>query len=167
MRFMRLILQLLIIIFYGKSLESKNNVAVNIIAYNRPDYFEVVLKSIESNPKYITDLMDFYFFLDGGIGSKQVELERLIKLSNLKNITIVKRETNFHLVSNILSARSHIFDDLGYEYLIELEDDMQITPQFFKLILAFNKWAKNKFNNIGGVMLFNICRNDISEKKSC
>jgi hypothetical protein len=141
---------------------SSPKIAVSVIGYNRVDYFSETIRCIESC--YESNNLDFYFFLDGGDNSKKNELEKIVKDSQIHKKTIIKRPKNYGLHANILDSRKFLFENLEYEYVIELEDDMKFTPQFFKLLISLNNWAKKNFNDVYGVKLFSFCRLSKSEK---
>ena len=144
------------------NLINSESIAVSVITYNRIDYLKKTLTSIEKNKEAQT--LPFYFFIDGGPFSKQDEIEKLINNSKIKNKKVIKRQQNLGISLNIIESRKHILNNLNYDYLIEIEDDTLITPQYFSLIINLNKWAQKNLSNIAGVMCFHVCNMSKLEK---
>lgn len=130
--------------------------AVAIIGFNRPQYFEEMLTSIEKCPEIQNNTIDVFLFLDGGKKSKQDEYTKIALESSIKFKEIICREYNFYLVANIIKAREYIFDVLDYDDLILLEDDMVVTPQYFTLMHNLKEWALKHYDNIGGISLHSV-----------
>ena len=105
-----MLLNIYFILFISFNLLSEK-IAVSVYAYNRIDYFKQTLEAIESNKE--SNYWDFYFFLDGGNGSKQKEISDLIMNSTVKNKIIIKRDDNYFIHKNIIEARRHFFQSIS------------------------------------------------------
>lgn len=127
--------------------------AVAVFCFNRPHYFDIALRSIESNPE--SNYLPFFFFLDGGPKSKQNEYVKLIKNSNIKNKYIITRSQNYGIGKNIIDARRFLFEFCKFEALILTEEDIQVNDTFFQFLLKLHSWAHNNYDNIGTVQCWN------------
>ena len=92
-------------------------------SYNRPELFLEVLKGLEQNKDDLENI-DVYHYIDGGVDSKQQELLAHIKNSNLEFEEIILREENYGVGRNLIGARRDLYDKLGYERVILVEDDL-------------------------------------------
>ena len=137
---------------------------VVVIGYNRPRYFEKVVKSLESNPE--SQNLPFFFFLDGGPESRQAEYNEIIKKHKFPLKTIINRDRNLGCGLNIINAREHVFDRLGFDAAMIFEDDMIVSPYYiglgFRLLQQFpdncvqcwskciqtREWKINKLNRV-------------------
>ena len=122
---------------------------VVVIGYNRPKYFEKVVKSLESNPESQT--LPFFFFLDGGPESQQTKYNEIIEKHKFPLKTIINRDRNLGCGLNIIDAREHVFDRLGFDAAMVFEDDMIVSPYYiglgFRLLRQFPEshvqcWSK-------------------------
>jgi len=104
---------------------------VVVIGYNRPKYFEKVVKSLESNPESQT--LPFFFFLDGGPKSQQAKYNEIIEKHKFPLRTIINRDRNLGCGLNIIDAREHVFDHLGFDAAMIFEDDMIVSPHYIHL----------------------------------
>ena len=114
-------------------------IGVGIIAFNRPGYLRRLLASLEAQ----TDLhdCDFHCYLDGAINpvsnvkyAEQKDIDacaRLFAQSKLPNKWLHQRETN----ANIGIASFDVTEELTatYERVMQLEDDIVLSPHWFRL----------------------------------
>lgn len=114
--------------------------AVAIMSFNRPDYFEQVLKSINQQ----TDKdVDFYLFQDGAINqyswrrcANQVNIDECIELYNFyisKGKQYISR-TNIGTAENFNRAEEILFVKKGYDKVLFLEDDLVLSPWYISII---------------------------------
>ena len=112
---------------------------VVVIGYNRPRYFEKVLESLEKNPE--SQNLPFFFFLDGGPESRQAEYNEIIEKRKFPLKTVINRDRNLGCGLNIINAREHVFDRLGFDAAMIFEDDMIVSPHYiglgFRLLRQF------------------------------
>ena len=149
--------------YYRISLKQNQPVGILVVAYNRPNYFQKVIESIESNSE--SRSLPFYFFLDGGVDSKQEENQTIINNSSIINKEIIMRERNYGCAKNLIDARRFMFDWCMYEKVIVIEDDIIFTPQYIRTLLALHQWAKNNYSNVGVVQCWSYCFLTKKEKK--
>jgi len=114
-------------------------IGVGIIAFNRPQYLRRLLASLEMQ----TDLSgcDFHMFLDGAVnpvsGNRYAEQKdidacaRLFEHARLPNRTIHRQERNVNIGIASLEATDTLAST--YERIMQLEDDVVLSPDWFRL----------------------------------
>lgn len=145
------------------SVVTKQPVGIMVVAYNRPEYFYKVILSIEKNAE--SQHLPFYFFLDGGPKSKQKENIEIINSSKIKNKTIIIRNENYGCAKNLIDARRFMFDWCNFNKVIVLEDDMVISPHYFKITLDLHSWATKNYDNVGVVQCWSYCFLNVAQKR--
>ena len=125
-----------------------------ICAYNRPEYFKKALKSLVSGK------IPVYFFLDGGEGATQDENVKIIETSEIENYQIIRRSKNLGCGNNLIEARKTIFDQLGFESALILEDDLVLSPYFVPFMSNFLKWSGDALITSNGK-----CKESVDWKK--
>jgi hypothetical protein len=136
--------------------------AILVVAFNRPQYLARVIASLERNPESQT--LPFYFFLDGGPHAKQQENIDLINASAIKNKVIISRPRNYGCPKNHIDAKRFLFDWCGFNQVIILEEDLEVSPSFIHINLALHQWAKKNFSNVGVVQCWSYCYLSKEEK---
>ena len=127
--------------------------AILLLGFNRVDYFQQTLSSLEANKA--AHECDLHVFIDGGIKARQQELVELVKSSSFSNPNFVLREENWGIGRHLIDARRTLFDKLGYDRILLLEDDMVLAPNYVKTVFDISDWASN-YDDIGTVMAYNI-----------
>tara|TARA_B100000965_G_C19459824_1_gene699168 strand:- start:35 stop:964 length:930 start_codon:yes stop_codon:yes gene_type:complete len=127
--------------------------AILLLGFNRTDYFQQVLSSLENNADAFNH--DLHVYLDGGPKSKQEEIVELVKSSKFENVTYVMRDSNWGIGRHLIDARRTLFDELGYDRILLLEDDMVLAPTYVETVFAISDWS-SKYDDIGTVMAYNI-----------
>ncbi len=127
--------------------------AILLLGFNRTDYFQQVLSSLENNVDAFNH--DLHVYLDGGPKSKQEEIVDLVKSSKFENVTYVMRDSNWGIGRHLIDARRTLFDQLGYDRILLLEDDMVLAPTYVETVFAISDWS-SKYDDIGTVMAYNI-----------
>jgi len=135
---------------------------VSVIAYNRPHYMAKVVRSIESNPESQT--LPFHFFLDGGSGATQEENLATIRQSTIRDVHVVAREGNLGCQANTIESRREMFDELGYETVLLVEDDLVLSSHCIGLVTRLLAWATDSFDNVGAVQAWDTCLMSREEK---
>jgi len=114
-------------------------IGVGIVAFNRPKYLRRLLMSLEMQ----TDLhgCDFHLFLDGAVNQtsgvqyayqKDIDAcERLFDRARLPNKHIHKQEHNVNIGIASLEATDTLAST--YERIMQLEDDVVLSPDWFRL----------------------------------
>ncbi|NQT85255.1 glycosyltransferase [bacterium] len=138
---------------------------VSVIAYNRPHYMAKVVRSIESNPESQT--LPFHFFLDGGSGATQEENLATIRQSTIRDVHVVAREGNLGCQANTIESRREMFDELGYETVLLVEDDLVLSSHCIGLVTRLLAWATDSFDNVGAVQAWDTCLMSREEKARC
>lgn len=151
--------------YYKRAKKENKNTAVLVAGYNRPEYLSRVVKSLEENPE--SQLLPFYFFLDGGSQSKQKENMRIIQQSKIRHKEIVDRNSNYGCGRNLIDARRMLFDWCEYEKIIFFEDDVIVSPEYICLVLNLDEYAHKKYDNVGFVTAYNMAPLSLPEKLKC
>lgn len=153
-----------VFLFSGNAMDQKkDSTVIALIGFNRPDYFEKCLASLEKN-KGIEDY-DVYLFLDGGKGNRQEEYIKMMDSSSIIRKKIIKRERNYGVEHHNIVIRKFLFDECQFEKVIIIEDDVVVSPSYLTLLTSLDEWAYKNFDNIGMVQLWDFCFLSKEEKK--
>jgi len=127
--------------------------AILLLGFNRVDYFNQTLASLQANEA--AHQCDLHIYLDGGEAARQEEIMALVKASTFDNVTYVLRESNWGIGKHLIDARRTLFDELNYDRIILLEDDMLLAPSYIQTVLDLSDWSQ-QYCDIGTVMAYNI-----------
>ena len=127
--------------------------AILLLGFNRVDYFEQTLHALQANEA--AHACDLHVYLDGGEKARQSELVQLVEASSFENPTFVLREENWGIGRHLIDARRMLFDDLSYDRILLLEDDMLLAPSYVQTVLDLSDWSQ-QFSDVGTVMGYNI-----------
>ena len=127
--------------------------AILLLGFNRVDYFEQTLHALQANEA--AHACDLHVYLDGGEKARQSELVQLVEASSFENPTFVLREENWGIGRHLIDARRMLFDELSYDRILLLEDDMLLAPSYVETVLALSDWSQ-QFSDVGTVMGYNI-----------
>ncbi len=130
-------------------------------SYNRPELMEQLLLGLKENLDSLEDL-DIFHFIDGGPESAQDVIVELINSSSIPFHSIVTRDVNYGVGLNIIGARRMLFDELGYERIILIEEDLIPGPNFIKTTVSLANWAR-QFNDVGMVQVWNLPKRPVDE----
>lgn len=127
--------------------------AILLLGFNRVDYFEQTLHALQANEA--AHACDLHVYLDGGEKARQSELVQLVEASSFENPTFVLREENWGIGRHLIDARRMLFDELSYDRILLLEDDMLLAPSYVETVLDLSDWSQ-QFSDVGTVMGYNI-----------
>ena len=127
--------------------------AILLLGFNRVDYFEQTLHALQANEA--AHACDLHVYLDGGEKARQSELVQLVEASSFENPTFVLREENWGIGRHLIDARRMLFDELSYDRILLLEDDMLLAPSYVQTVLDLSDWSQ-QFSDVGTVMGYNI-----------
>ena len=127
--------------------------AILLLGFNRIDYFTKVLSSLEKNKAAYDH--DIFVYVDGGPNAKQEEIKQLIKSSKFSDATIVCRVNNWGIGRHLIDARRRLFDDLNYDRVLLLEDDLVLGENYVETVFKISNWA-SKYDDIGTITAYNI-----------
>jgi hypothetical protein len=97
---------------------------VLILGFNRPEFVEQRVKELGPNPPF-----HVHISIDGGISSEIRNGYATIEQGlNTERFNISYKNTNLGLVKHVTGEISHLFEK--YEYVIVIEDDIQISRNF-------------------------------------
>ncbi len=143
---------------------NNEKVAVAITAYDRPEYYKQCVHAINKCPEL--EQVPIFIFLDGGSKSKSKENLELSKNIKFKNKFVLKRNVNFGCEKNILDVFKTIFEDLEFDYLFLLEDDIVVGKNYFKSCFEAYKDIYNNIDKTIGIFQgHSLCQMPTEEKK--
>lgn len=127
--------------------------ALLLLGFNRLDYFEKTLTSLENNPE--AHQADLHVYLDGGPNAKQSQIINMVNESKFQNPVIVTRDENWGIGRHLIDARRELFDNQKYDRIVLFEDDMTLNPDYLRTVLSLDEWT-SKYSDVGTVMAFNL-----------
>lgn len=137
--------------------------ALLLVGFNRVDYFDQTLTSLEANDE--AHKCDLHIYLDGGPKANQSALKERINASTFKSITLVARNENWGIGRHLIDARRTLFDELHYDRVLLFEDDMVLAPSYVATVLSIMDWSE-QFNDVGTVMAYTINKDSPEEQES-
>ncbi len=135
--------------------------AILLLGFNRTDYFQQVLSSLENNADAFNH--DLHVYLDGGPKAKQQAIVEIVNSSQFENVTFVLRDRNWGIGRHLIDARRTLFDKLGYDRILLLEDDMVLAPTYVETVFSISDWSA-KYDDVGTVMAYNINHNSVKSQ---
>ena len=127
--------------------------AILLIGFNRVDYFDETLTSLEANEA--AHACDLHVYLDGGPKARQADIMERVERTTFDHVTVVKRKKNWGIGRHLIDARRTLFDEQGYDCVLLFEDDMVLAPTYVATLLSMLEWAST-YNDVGTVMAYNI-----------
>ena len=127
--------------------------AILLLGFNRIDYFAKVLASLEKNDA--AHEHDLHVYVDGGPAAKQAEIKELIANSKFSDAEIVCRVNNWGIGRHLIDARRRLFDELGYDSILLLEDDLVLGEHYVETVFKISDWA-SEYDDIGTITAYNI-----------
>lgn len=135
--------------------------AILLLGFNRIDYFTKVLTSLEQNKAAYEH--DLFVYIDGGPNARQEEIKELMAKSKFPNAEIVCRVNNWGIGRHLIDARRRLFDDLGYDRILLLEDDLVLGEHYVETVFKISDWA-SEYDDIGTITAYNINSASIDEQ---
>ena len=135
--------------------------AILLLGFNRIDYFTKVLSSLEQNKAAYEH--DIFVYIDGGPNAKQEEIKELIANSKFPDAEIVCRVNNWGIGRHLIDARRRLFDELEYDRILLLEDDLVLGKHYVETVFKISDWA-SEYGDIGTITAYNINSAAIAEQ---
>ena len=139
------------------------NNAILLLGFNRVDYFGQTLAALQANEA--AHDCDLHVYLDGGEKARQEEIVALVKASTFEKVNYVLRESNWGIGRHLIDARRTLFDELNYDRVILLEDDMILAPSYIQTVLELSQWSQ-QFCDVGTVMAYNINNDSLEQQQT-
>jgi hypothetical protein len=139
------------------------NNAILLLGFNRVDYFSQTLAALQANEA--AHGCDLHVYLDGGEKARQDEIVALVKASTFENVNYVLRDRNWGIGRHLIDARRTLFDELNYDRVILLEDDMILAPSYIETVLELSQWSQ-QFCDVGTVMAYTINNDSVEEQQT-
>lgn len=140
---------------------SKLKCPIVICTYNRPDYLEKCLKSI-SEIKDINEI-SVYVFCDGGEDATIDTNLKIIREYFPLSKTFIQQE-NLCIPKHVNYIRKKMFDEMGYDRIMFVEDDIMISPYYHSLMNKVFDIYENYDPTVGAVNSSTICLDTYNEK---
>lgn len=119
-------------------------IGVAIIAYNRPDYFQWLLHSLENQVD--PGACAYHLFIDGAKCEADKQLIEqsinLFEIANLPNKVIHRRQKNVSIAINQFEARNFMADH--YDHFIMAEDDILLSKYAMRLIRVLGDYISDE-----------------------
>lgn len=146
-------------------MNEKFNCPIAVVAYNRPDYLDQCLKSIGDS----IDLKEYnfpvYVFCDGGKRSTQKENDDVI--SKYKFITdVIKQPNNLGIGHHVFFVKNTMFEKYCEDRFIYLEEDVIISPYYYRFVNRAYDWVVNVDSSIVAVNSVILCETPPHLKES-
>lgn len=132
-----------------------NKTAIGIVCYNRPDYFDQLMDSLEAN--HGIEDYTIFFFLDGGRGALQPCYIERINRSTVPHKIIIAQQKNFGVERHNIVIRKFLFDYCEFDRIVLFDDDVVLAPEHLTLLKHLDQWAHSTYDNIGTVQLWEFC----------
>ncbi len=140
--------------------------AIATFGFGRPEYFTRMLTSLGNCPEVADGSLDVFHYLDGGEGSEQLRLKSIIEESNIPYHSIITRSENFGVGRQLIGARREIFDQLDYDRLIMVENDIELNPTYFTTLLNLSNWS-HQYSDVGPVQVWNVEQGNEEDLRPC
>ena len=134
-------------------------VAIAVMSFDRPAYLERVLQSVVSQKAMREMVPQFFLFQDGAVSArsgKRVAEARNIDEAQacfaryLPDGHIMAAEHNLGVALNFDRAETRLFEEMGFETAIFLEDDLLLQPGYFRIMETLLGFAAGR-DDIGMV----------------
>ena len=93
-------------------------------------------------------------FLDHS--NQQDRMAKIAKNHGPPNVHIVRRKRNIGCGRNAIGARRYMFDKLGVDRAVVIEDDVVISKYFLAYLCQLHEWA-SQFSDVGAVQAWSPC----------
>jgi len=131
-----------------------NNICISIRSLKRVDYLERCIESLKKNKEI--NQVDFFLVQDGyhNIFSQKEYAtkeeikasEKMLQRSGLPNVTFFRCMGNCGASYIKKYQLGTLFEGFGYEYVVLIDNDIEVNPYFIKTHLALYEQFKNKSN---------------------
>jgi len=122
---------------------ASGRIAIAVMSFDRPHYLERVLQSVVSQQPFAHLQADFFLFQDGASslrsGAVFGDAARLAEAQQvfgryLPQGQVMGSAYNLGVALNFDRAERTLYDDLGYDVVLFLEDDLMLQPGYFRTV---------------------------------
>lgn len=131
---------------------------ITIAAYNRPDNLRMLLDSLRAQ------LLPFYDYsvivsVDAG-GDKFAEVMDVAKTIDFAPSQVFHSASHLGLNHNTYWPMEHVFDVLGADWNVYLEDDLVLSPDAFNLVAWYIEHAEEmrNYKDVDDIGAYCLCR---------
>lgn len=136
--------------------------AIAIVGCDRPSYFTQVTHTCAAN-EYV-QRVPVFVFLDYTPKEHTTDQQEELAKRAFPHCVVVRRPRNFGCGRNLIDARRQLFDNLGYERVFVLEDDMVVSSTYFQFCENLLDWGQTNFDNVGAVQGWTFAVLGVGEK---
>jgi hypothetical protein len=129
-------------------------IPVLILAFNRPDFVMNRLIELENQTIKPTKII---VSIDGPRESNREDNVNISKILGIlesdsnAHILVIRRENNLGCTNNVILSVNEVLEE--FEYIIVIEDDVSISPNFYaQMVEAINFFLQNKNNNLDNIL---------------
>ena len=128
-------------------METKVPAPIALFVYNRPNHTALTIEHLKQND--MASESELFIFSDGPKNDNKVDSvvevrSILSKISGFKNVSIIHRNYNYGLATNIIQGITEIFEN--YDRVIVLEDDLLTSKKFLKFMNHGLSYFDQNFN---------------------
>lgn len=143
--------------------EVKWKCPIAVCTYNRPDYFKRCMEFLSATPEIGWGEVPVYIFCDGGTNSMQKDISLIVK--EWPFITEAKfHDTRVGLPCNIHFAQKKIFDELNADRLMFLEDDILVSPYYYRVMNCAMDYFEQVDPSVVMVNSSGVCKETFAQK---
>lgn len=133
--------------------------AIAVMSFDRPHYLERVLQNVVAQKPFSNARPDFFLFQDGSASERTGTIlgdpDKIAKAQELfarylPDGRIFASPFNLGVALNFDRAENVLFESLGYQSAIFLEDDLLLQPSYFRIMEALLEIAAKR-DDIGMV----------------
>ncbi len=137
---------------FDKTIHTDSCIA--IIACDRLEYFTKCVQALAQNPEFAEWPVFLFLDMPTDVSRNMESAEQIIVLKELcPNAHIICRPCNFGVGKNIIDARRQLFDNLHFDYVFIIEDDVVVAPNYFETMTNLWSWlVKNQYKDNVGVV---------------
>lgn len=123
--------------------DQPNRIAIAVMSFDRPHYLERVLQTVIGQTPFARLQPDFFLFQDGAkslrSGASFGDTARLAEAQTvfsryLPEGQVMSSAYNLGVALNFDRAERTLYEDLGYDVVLFLEDDLVLQPTYFRIV---------------------------------
>ena len=141
------------------------NCSIAVCAFNRPEYLLRCLEYLFKTPDIINNKVPVYVFCDGGIDATQEKNREIISHYPLVTKTFYQDE-NLCIPKHIHYLRETIFDEMGYNRLMFIEEDVLVSPYYYGFMNGVLDYYEKIDSTVGMVNSCLVNTDTLEEKNN-
>lgn len=144
------------------------------MAFNRPDYLDIVLGSLKNQLDRSVSDDQVHLFQDGAVNpvsgrrsAEDAEIAESIAVfkKHFPNGHVHISETNLGVAMNFERAETHFYETMQAEMAYYFEDDLELGPYYLKTLERLGQIAVEN-PSVGYVAAYGVPRSDVEEHRA-